>query len=72
MARYDIDSTTLGQLLDDPDVAAIFEAHVPGITSNPMIAMAKGMPAAQAVSMAGPMIGADKVAAISAEIDALQ
>lgn len=71
MARYDIDSTTLGQLLDDPQVTAIFDKHVPGLTSNPMIGMAKGMSAQQAMNMAGGMIGADKVAAIKAEVEAL-
>ena len=36
MARYDITSTTLGTLLEDPEVVAIMEKHAPGITSNPM------------------------------------
>ena len=71
MGKYDLNATTLGELLDDPEVAAIMEKHAPGITSNPMIGMAKGMPAAQAVSMAGGMIGADAVAAITSEVEAL-
>ena len=71
MAKYDLNATTLGELLDDPEVAAIMEKHAPGITSNPMIGMAKGMPAAQAVSMAGGMIGGDAVAAITSEVEAL-
>ncbi|GAA1774632.1 MAG TPA: hypothetical protein PKH97_04710 [Tetrasphaera sp.] len=71
MARYDADTTTMGTLLDDPDVQAIMEKHAPGVTSNPMIGMVRGMSAAQAMGMAGAMIGADKVEAIKAEIDAL-
>jgi hypothetical protein len=71
MAKYDLSTTTLGSLLDDPDVVAIMEKHAPGITSNPMLGMAKGMPAAQAVGMAGGMIGQDAVAAITADIEAL-
>lgn len=71
MAKYDINSTSLGELLDDPQVVEIFEKHAPGITSNPMIGMAKGMSAAQAVGMAGGMIGQDKVDAIKAEVEAL-
>ena len=43
MARYDENTTTLGQLLDDPEVVAIFDKHAPGVASNPMIGMAKGM-----------------------------
>ncbi len=71
MAKYDINTTTLGTLLEDPEVAAIMEKHAPGITSNPMIGMAKGMPAAQAVGMAGGMIGQDAVTAIIADVEAL-
>ena len=56
MARYDLSSTTLGTLLKDPEVVAILEQHAPGITSNPMISMAEGMPAGQALDMAGGMI----------------
>ena len=40
MAKYDPNTTTLGELLADPDVVAILEKHAPGITSNPMIGMA--------------------------------
>jgi hypothetical protein len=36
-----------------------------------MLGMAKGMPAQQAVGMAGGMIGQDAVTAITADIEAL-
>ncbi len=71
MAKYDLTTTTLGEMLEDPDVVAIMEKHAPGITSNPMLGMAKGMPAAQAVGMAGGMIGQDAVEAIKTDIEAL-
>ena len=35
--------TTLGTLLDDPQAKAVLEQYLPGITSNPLVAMAKGM-----------------------------
>lgn len=71
MAKYDLTTTTLGDMLEDPDVVAIMEKHAPGITSNPMLGMAKGMPAAQAVGMAGGMIGQEAVDAITVDIEAL-
>ena len=71
MAKYDLTTTRLGAMPEDPDVVAIMEKHAPGITSNPMLGMAKGMPAQQAVGMAGGMIGSDAVEAITAEIQAL-
>jgi hypothetical protein len=71
MARYDLSTATLGTLLKDPDVVAILEQQSPGITSNPMVAMAGAMPASQALSMASSMIGADAVAAIKTAVEAL-
>jgi hypothetical protein len=35
--------TTLGTLLGDPQAKAVLDQYVPGISSNPLIAMAKGM-----------------------------
>jgi para-nitrobenzyl esterase len=35
--------TTLGTLLDDPKARAVLDQYVPGISTNPMIAMVKGM-----------------------------
>jgi hypothetical protein len=35
--------TTLGTLLDDPKAKAVLDQYVPGISSNPMVAMVKGM-----------------------------
>ncbi len=36
-------NTTLGTLLDDPQAKAVLDQYVPGISSNPMVAMLKGM-----------------------------
>ncbi len=71
MARYDLTTTKLSTLLDDPEVVEIMERHSPGITSNPMIGMAKGMTANQVMGMAGGTIGQDKVQAIQRDIAAL-
>jgi len=35
--------TTLGTLLDDPQAKKILDQYVPGLSANPMVAMAKGM-----------------------------
>lgn len=71
MAKYDLSTATLGELLADPDVAAILEKHAPGVTSNPMIAMALALPAGQAVALAGGFVGPDAVEAITREVEAL-
>jgi hypothetical protein len=35
--------TTLGVILDDPKAKAVLDLHLPGVSSNPMVSMAKGM-----------------------------
>ncbi|MBN2549088.1 MAG: hypothetical protein JXB15_08025 [Anaerolineales bacterium] len=35
--------TTLGQILDDPQAKAVLDTYLPGVSSNPMIAMAWNM-----------------------------
>ncbi|MFC2037755.1 hypothetical protein ACFLYD_07315 [Chloroflexota bacterium] len=43
--------TTLGTLLDDPQAKAVLEQYVPGISSNPLTAMARGMSLRMILSM---------------------
>ncbi len=43
--------TTLGALLDDPQARAVIDQYLPGASSNPMVAMAKGMSLRMIVSM---------------------
>jgi len=43
--------TTLGTLLDDPQAKAVLEQYLPGISSNPLVAMAKGMSLKMILSM---------------------
>ncbi len=47
---YTLD-TTLGQLLDDPQVKPVLEKYFPGISTNPMVGMAKGMSLNMLLSM---------------------
>jgi hypothetical protein len=70
--RYDPDKTMLGTMLNDPEVVAILEKHAPGITKNPMIGMAKGLSANQALVMGSALLGGQTVVdAIRAEMDQL-
>ena len=64
--------TTIGTLLDDPQAKAVLDKQMPGISSNPMIAMAKGMSLNMILSMpqaAQLGITKEKVNAILAEIN---
>jgi len=39
---YTLD-TKVGEILDDTHAVEVLERHVPGVSSNPMIGMARGM-----------------------------
>ena len=43
--------TTLGTLLDNPQAKAVMEQYMPGISNNPLAAMAKGMSLKMILSM---------------------
>jgi hypothetical protein len=43
--------TTLGTLLDDPQAVAVMDQYLPGISKNPMVAMARGFTLRMIVSM---------------------
>lgn len=47
---YTLD-TTLGDLLKDPQAKAVMDQYLPGVSSNPMIEMAKGMSLNMVLSM---------------------
>lgn len=47
---YTLD-TTVGDILDDTNALKILEKHVPGISKNPMIGMAKGFTLKQILAM---------------------
>lgn len=71
MPRYDLATTTLATLLGDPEAVAIVERRYPGASTNPMLALLKRMTAAKALDMAAAQVGADEVARIRAELEAL-
>jgi hypothetical protein len=64
--------TTLGELLNDPQAKAVLDKQLPGISTNPMVAMAKGMSLNMILSMpqaAQLGLTKEKVNAILAEIN---
>ncbi|MHC1781998.1 MAG: hypothetical protein AB9891_04395 [Anaerolineaceae bacterium] len=43
--------TTFGTLLDDPRAKAVIDKHLPGVSTNPMVGMARGMTISMILSM---------------------
>lgn len=67
--------TTVGEILEDTGAVKVLEKHVPGISKNPMIGMAKGFSLKQILAMpqakdAG--LTEDMVKKVLAEINALK
>jgi len=50
MAKFTLD-TTLGSLLDLPQAKAVLEQYMPGISTNPMVAMVRTMTLNQILAM---------------------
>ena len=69
--RYDLETTTLGQLLDDPEARAIIVELVPELPAHPMLGFAKGMPAKAVLAMAGNQLPADTLEKLTTRIAAL-
>ena len=68
---YTLD-TTLGTLLDEPQVKGLLEQHFPGITSNPLLGMFRGVTLDMILSMPEAShlgITKDKAQAFLAEIN---
>jgi len=66
--------TTLGEILDNPQAKAVLDKHLPGVTSNPMVGMAKGMTLNMILSMpqaAQLGLTKEKVEALLAEANKL-
>lgn len=65
--HYDTSTTELGTILDDPAAKAIVEKHIPGMTTDEQVDMARGM-TLKAVQQYSPDAVTDKaLAAIDVE-----
>lgn len=69
--KFDLNTTTLGQLLDDPEARAIIDELVPELPTHPMLGMAKGMPVSTVLTFAGGQVDPEVVAQLKARIAAL-
>jgi len=64
--------TTFGELLDNPQAKAVLDKQLPGLSSNPMVAMARGMSLNMIITMpqaAQLGLTKEKAEAILAEVN---
>ena len=64
--------TTLGALIDDPKAKAVLDQYLPGVSSNPMVGMVRGMSLNMILSMpqaAQLGLTKEKMEAVLAEVN---
>ena len=66
--KYSAAETELGVLLDNPATKAIVEKHIPGMTSNDQIDMARGMSLKTMQQYAPDEVTDERLAAIDADL----
>lgn len=66
--KYSTADTDLGTLLDNPVTKAIIEKHIPGMTTNPQVDMARGMTLRAIQAYAADDVTDARLAAIDAEL----
>lgn len=61
----------VGELLDNPASLAVLDKHLPGMSTNPQIGMARGMSLKMAAGYSGGKITAEMLAAVDGDLKAL-
>jgi para-nitrobenzyl esterase len=70
-AKYAVETTDLGTLMDDPAAKAVLEKHLPGLVGNAQIQMARGLSLKQLQQFAGDMVTDAKLADVQLDLDKL-
>ena len=69
--RFDLNTVTVGELLDDPEALAVITELLPDLPANPMVGMVRGMPFNSVVAMAAGQVDPATVAALKERLAAL-
>jgi hypothetical protein len=68
---YSVESTTIGDLLDNAAAKAVLDKHLPGFSTNPQIEMARTMTLKQVQGFAPDQFKDELLAKINADLAAL-
>ena len=71
-AKFSVESTDLGTLMDNPATKAVLDKHLPGLTSNAQIQMARGLTLKALQQFAGDMITDAKLGDIQYDLDKIK
>ena len=70
-AALSVESSTIGDLLDNPAAKAVLVKHMAGMAENPQIEMARGMTLKQIQGFAPDQITDEALAKVDADLKAL-
>ena len=70
-AKYSIQTTTLGQLADNPQTRAIFEKYFPEVLHHPQFSEGLNLTMPDVVQYLPDVVTPEKLAAMDAELKAL-
>ncbi|MEY9952447.1 hypothetical protein [Leifsonia sp. EB34] len=69
--RFDLKTTTVGQLLDDLEARKVIDDAVPEIANHPMIGLARGLTFDFLAGMAGSQVPASTISDLRERLSAL-
>jgi len=68
---FSVESTPIGDVIDNPAAKAILDKYIPGLSANPQIDMARGMTLRQAQGYAPDQVPEEALKKIEAEFGAM-
>jgi para-nitrobenzyl esterase len=71
-AKFSVETTDLGTLMDNPATKAVLDKHLPGLTGNAQIQMARGLTLKALQQFAGDMITDAKLGDIQFDLDKIK
>lgn len=69
---FSVETSTIGDLLDNADAKAVLMKHMPGMAGNPQIEMARSMTLKQIQGFAPDQISDEVLARVDADLKALK
>jgi hypothetical protein len=70
-ARFSVETTDLGTLLDDPASRTVLERHLPDLVGNEQAAMARPLTLRQLQSYAGDQVTDEALVKVQSDLDKL-
>jgi hypothetical protein len=71
-AVFSVETSTIGDLLDNADAKAVLMKHMPGMAGNPQIEMARSMTLKQIQGFAPDQISDEVLAKVEADLKSLK